>query len=95
MTRGGILHLAFGGIGFYALIGACLVIARRFARSGRRGWATYSAFSGVGFFVCFAAVAAGVTAPAVMLAFYAAVAWIWAWHTALLVTLRGERSLPS
>jgi hypothetical protein len=95
LTRNGILHLAFGGIGFYALIAACLVFARRFARTGRLGWATYSALSGVGFFACFGAVAAGVTAPAAMLAFYAAVAWIWAWHTALLVMLRRELSLPS
>jgi hypothetical protein len=83
ISRSGLLHFIFGGVGFYALIAACFVFARRFASSGRRGWAAYSAVTGVAFFVSFAAIASGSTSPSVMLAFYAAVAWVWCWHAAV------------
>jgi hypothetical protein len=87
ISRSGLLHFVFGGIGFDALIAACFVFARRFATSGRRGWAVYSVATGVAFFVSFAAIASGSTSEAVMLGFYAAVAWIWCWHTAVYVAL--------
>jgi hypothetical protein len=83
ISRSGVLHFVFGGIGFYALIAACFVFARRFASQGRSTWSMYSAITGVLFFVAFAAIASGSTAPSVMLGFYAAVAWIWCWHTVL------------
>jgi hypothetical protein len=83
ISTAGLLHFVFGGIGFYALIAACFVFARRFASRGERGWAIYSVSSGVGFFVTFAAIASGATSPAALLAFYAAVVWIWGWHSAL------------
>jgi hypothetical membrane protein len=87
MSRDGLLHFAFGGIGFYALIAACLVFARRFRSEGRPGWAAYSVLTGLGFLVSFAAIASGSTSTAVLLAFYAAVAWIWVWHTLVLARL--------
>lgn len=90
MTRDGLLHFTFGGIGFYALIGACFVFARRFLSLGRRRWAIYSVLTGVAFFCSFAAIASGSSSPATMLTFYAAVAWIWLWHTALFKTLLDE-----
>lgn len=90
LSRDGLLHFAFGGLGFYALIAACLVFARRFARTGRRAWAWLSGLTGAAFFAAFAGVASGSTAPAVMLAFYAAVAWTWCWHAALHATLLRE-----
>ena len=83
ISRSGLLHFVFGGIGFYGLIAASFVFARRFASVGQRGWSAYSVFSGVVFFVSFAAIASGSTSAAVMLAFYAAVAWIWMWHAAV------------
>jgi hypothetical protein len=83
ISRSGLLHFVFGGIGFYALIAACFVFARRFASRGRGGWSAYSAITGVLFFIAFAAIASGSAAPAVLLGFYAAVAWIWCWHTLL------------
>jgi hypothetical protein len=92
MSTSGLLHFVFGGIGFYALIGACLVFARRFAQARRRGWAVFSAATGVGFFAAFAAIASGSTSVAVMLGFYAAVAWIWAWHTAVHRALAAEHA---
>jgi hypothetical protein len=91
MTRNGLLHFVCGGIAFYALIAACGVFARRLARGGHRGLAWYSGLTGAGFFASFAAIASGSTAAAVMIAFYVAVAWIWAWHTvALLHVARRE-----
>jgi len=87
MTRSGLLHFVFGGIGFYALIGACFVFARRYARRGARGWSAFSALTGVGFFLAFAWIASGSTSAATILTFYAAVAWIWIWHTVVLLDL--------
>lgn len=88
MTTSGLLHFVCGGIGFYALIAACVVFARRFAALGQRAWAIYSAVSGVGFFVSFAFIASGQARPAIILGFYAAVVWIWGWHGALHRRLR-------
>jgi hypothetical protein len=42
----GTLHLAAGGIGFLAMIAACLVLGRRFAAGERRGWALASRATG-------------------------------------------------
>jgi hypothetical protein len=92
LSRGGLLHFVFGAVGFYALIAACFVFARRFAGQGERAWAAFSAITGVAFFVSFAAIASGSTAAATMLAFYGAVAWVWIWHSAL--SLRLAREVP-
>lgn len=83
MSREGLLHFVFGAVGFYSLIAACFVFTRRFAGLGRSRWAAYSAFTGIAFFLAFAALASGSPSSAIMLAFYAAVAWIWAWHSTL------------
>lgn len=88
MSSDGLMHFVFGGIGFYALIGACLVFARRFNAAKERGWAIFSLATGLGFLIAFGAIASGPPAPAVMLAFYAAVMWIWVWHCALTFKLR-------
>lgn len=87
LSRAGLLHFVFGGIGFYGLIAACFVFARRFYQLRRTGWAAYSAFSGMLFFGSFAAIASGSAATAIILGFYAAVAWIWLWHSALLARI--------
>ena len=92
MSTHGLMHFVCGGIGFYSLIAACFVFARRFTAQGRRGWVVYSSFSGVLFFVSFAAIASGSASPVVILGFYVAVAWIWIWHAALNVMLL--RSVP-
>jgi hypothetical protein len=83
MSTSGLMHFAFGGLGFYALIGACFVLARRFRDDGATGWAAWSVATGVVFFISFAAIASGTTAPAVILAFYGAVALAWIWHSAI------------
>lgn len=86
------LHFVFGGIGFYALIAACFVFMRRFLRYGQTELAWYSAITGAGFFASFALIASGSTAPAIMLAFYAAVAWILVWHTIVLLQISRRTS---
>ena len=95
MSRSGLLHFAFGGIGFYALIAATLVLARRFSALQQMPWAMFSAITGIGFLLSFGAIASGSSSPAVILTFYAAVFWVWAWHTAVYVKIRreGTRSL--
>ena len=90
MSRSGLLHFAFGAIGFYALIAACFVFARRFAGIGRPGWAVYSAATGIFFLGSFVAIASGPPSEATMLVFYAAVALVWLWHSALSITLLRE-----
>ena len=99
MSRSGLLHFVFGAIGFYALIAACFVFARRFAGMARRAWAVYSAATGIFFLGAFAAIASGPASEATMLTFYAAVAWIWVWLSALMVSLlrelpAGDRLVP-
>jgi hypothetical protein len=92
LSTDGLLHFVFGAVGFYALIAACFVFARRFTGQGERGWAATSATTGVVFFVSFAAIASGSPAAATMLAFYGAVAWVWIWHSALSFRLAREES---
>jgi hypothetical protein len=87
MSQAGLMHFVCGGIGFYALIAACFVFARRLARQRRMPRAIYSVFTGVAFFLAFAAIASGSASAAVMLIFYAAVAWVWIWHAALSLDL--------
>ena len=87
MSRSGLLHFAFGSLGFYALIAACLMLALRFRTEGRRGLALYSAISGILFLAGCIAIASGSTSPTVILGFYAAVTWIWVWHAVVHGTL--------
>lgn len=55
----GMGHLIVGSVAFLALIAACLVFARRFRAGQQRGWATYSAVTGVLFFIALAGLSSG------------------------------------
>ena len=55
----GALHDTFSLPAFVALATACLVFCRRFAAHGERGWAIYSAVTGVVFAVAFVLASAG------------------------------------
>ena len=55
----GLGHLIVGSVAFFALIAACFVFARRFVAQHRRGWATYSAVTGVCFFIALAGLSSG------------------------------------
>ncbi len=88
-TISGLLHLVCGGLGFLALISATFVLSRRFARAGRRGWAAFSAVTGVAFFAAFAGIASGSSAPGIVLGFVGAVVLAWSWITSVsLATFR-------
>jgi hypothetical membrane protein len=55
----GALHDGFSLPAFLALTAACFVFGRRFAARGERGWAAYSAATGVAFVVAFVLSSAG------------------------------------
>src|ERR687893_673696 len=55
----GALHDLFSLTAFVALAAACFVFGRRFAAQSERGWATYSAVTGVVFVVAFVLSSAG------------------------------------
>jgi hypothetical protein len=46
MSTHAVLHMSFGGIGFLALIAACVVLARAYVAYRQRGWAAYAGISG-------------------------------------------------
>jgi hypothetical protein len=80
----GTLHLVIGAVGFGCLIAACVVLANRFARAGRRGLAWFSLITGVVFLAGFAGIASGSHGPTT-LAFVAAVGLVWAWFAAVCI----------
>jgi hypothetical protein len=86
----GVLHFVVAGLAFLSLVAACLVLARRFASLGRRGWAAYSAATGVVFLAAFFGLASGSTQAAVVLAFVVAIVLAWTWIAAVSALLRGE-----
>ena len=88
----GIMHFVTGGIGFLALIAACFVFAGRFRALKQRGWAVFSAITGIVFFAAFFGIAAGSQLGGsvlvfVTLAFTAAVVNAWVWLSALSLRL--------
>jgi len=89
LTRSGILHFVFGGIGFYAFVGACLVAARRFWGRDERLWALSTVAIGVGFFASFMMMIWR-PFPEFLLAFWVAVLLMWVWHTAFYLHVRQE-----
>lgn len=83
----GLLHFVCGGVGFLALIVACLVFSRRFAAAGRRGWAAYSVVTGVVFFAAFVGIAAGSGNGLTILGFWIGVILAWTWISAMAARL--------
>lgn len=84
----GLMHFVTGGLGFLALIAACLVFARRFHVLKQNGWAVFSLITGILFFAAFFGIAAGSQMGGsilvfVTLAFTAAVVLAWTWVSAL------------
>jgi hypothetical protein len=87
VTWHGYGHLAAAGIGFAAVIAACLVVARYLSRAGHKGLAVYSRITGIAFAAAFAAVTSGSTSPAVVIPFYAAVTAVFIWLAVVCVHL--------
>ena len=93
ISSSGLMHFVCGGIGFFGLIAACLVFARRFWRNRQAGWAAYSAITGVLFLAGFFAIATGsqkgpATVAAVNIAFSLVVVLAWSWISMLAMYLK-------
>lgn len=84
-TWHGALHLAAGGIGFLAMVAACLVLGRGFARAGSRGWALSARVTGIALLAAFAGITTGSTAA--VLPFVAGVLLSFGWLAGLAVHL--------
>ncbi|MGW0808009.1 DUF998 domain-containing protein [Nonomuraea sp. NPDC002799] len=87
VTTSGLLHLAVGSVGFLCMIAACYVVASRFSREGRTGWAVYSRVTGTLFLGAFIGIATGGGIVWANLAFVAGIVAIWSWLSLLSLDL--------
>jgi uncharacterized membrane protein YozB (DUF420 family) len=83
----GILHIVAAAVGFFSLVAACFVIARRYAAERRRARMAFSIVTGVAFLVAFGAVASGSSSAAVIFGFWIALILVWAWIAGLSIEL--------
>jgi hypothetical protein len=88
-STSGTLHFVSGGVGFFALIAACLVFAGRFASLKEPGWALFSAATGLIFLTAFMGIASAPPRAATVLGLWAALALTWLWLAALAAKLIG------
>jgi hypothetical protein len=91
-TVHGALHDLFSVPGFVALVVACFVLTRRFAGRGQRGWAVYSATTGVVFATAFILASMAFSQAASLVDYGGLLQRIaiiagWAWLTALAIHL--------
>jgi len=82
----GLLHFVSAAPAFLALIAACFLFARRFARAGERKWATFSVLTGISFFAGFSGIASGSGQSWIIICFWIALVLVWVWLA--LVALR-------
>lgn len=87
-TTNGMLHLAFGSIGFWALIIACIIFFRHFRSLGQNHFAWFSLATGIYFLIGFMSTIVGagfgqIGLTVSLFAFTAAVILAWVWHTLL------------
>jgi len=83
MSTHALIHFALGGIAFFSIIGACFVLGRRFAKSGERAWARYSALTGAFFLVAFLGTASGSGLVAFTLGLWIGIGLAWVWLSAV------------
>nr|WP_275585985.1 DUF998 domain-containing protein [Geodermatophilus sabuli] len=83
----GLLHMAAGGVGFACLVATTFVVARRFARERRAGWAWASRAVGLVVLGGFLGVATGWTSSWAVLGLWVGVVAGWAWIAAVAVLL--------
>jgi hypothetical membrane protein len=79
----GVLHFVAAGIGFACMAIACFVVARVYAREGRREWAIGSRGVAILFLAGFVAVATSGGTEAANLGFTAGIILIWGWLSAV------------
>ncbi|MFB4280417.1 DUF998 domain-containing protein [Nonomuraea sp. MTCD27] len=87
ITMSGVGHMAVGGVGFLCMVAACYVIASRFAREGRTGWAVYSRVTGTLFLGAFMGIAGGGGVVWSNIAFIAGIVAVWCWLSLLSLSL--------
>lgn len=92
MSGAGVAHYAAAGIGFVCLVVATVLLARRFAAEGRRGWAACSAATGAVFALTWVAMVASGGASVALVGFAVGVVLVCAWIAALALHLL--RRLP-
>lgn len=80
-------HLVSGSLGFLALIAACFVLARRFARLGQRGWMVYSIVTGILVLAAVVGISSGSQQAPIIIGFFTAGVLGWAWLSALSLRL--------
>lgn len=90
----GTVHLVSSGIGFFCLIAACFVLARRFAAMAEPRWATYSRIAGVVTLVGFVGGAALAASTTGVGGLWIAVLSGWSW-LALTCAHLYNRSIPT
>lgn len=86
----GIIHFAFGGVGFLAVIAACFVFTRRFSSLQRREWAIYSVVTGGVFLAAFAGISSGSGKSWTFIGFLIGVTVLWSWLSLLSAHLRSQ-----
>jgi hypothetical membrane protein len=87
----GIGHMVAAMIAFLAVFACSLVVARRFAAEGRRGWARASRIVGVGFLTTFVALSVSAGHPATVVGFTVAVVVLMGWLATLAALVRRDR----
>ena len=83
VTLHGTGHFVTAAIGFIGLLVACAMFARHFARAHERGWAIYTALTGIAFLAAFVGIASGSTAAPVVIGFWIAVVLAFSWLSLL------------
>jgi hypothetical protein len=89
------LHLISAALGFFCLIAACFVFARRFALLKHPGWAAYSVATGVIFLAAFAGVATGSSQAPIVIGFWIGVVLAFIWISIMAMQLMDERKVKS
>ncbi|KAB8197741.1 DUF998 domain-containing protein [Nonomuraea phyllanthi] len=87
VTMSGIGHLVVGAVGFLCMIAASYVVASRFSREGRKGWAVYSRVTGTLFLGSFLGIASGGGAAWTNILFIVGILAIWSWLSLLSLNL--------
>ena len=88
------VHFTVATLAFLALVAACLVVARGFAAEHKRGWAAYSAVTGVAFLGASVALSLQANHGPVNLIFFVVSVFAFGWVSVLAGWLRAHAAAP-
>jgi Protein of unknown function (DUF998) len=94
VTLHGTGHFVAAAVGFLGLVVACAVFARHFFGTRERGWAIYSALTGVAFLGAFVGIASGSTSAPVVIGFWTGVILAFTWLSLLCLRFRRGNVQP-